>query len=154
MDKTNYRPVTILPTISKVFEKCLCPQLTSYFETIFPPTLTAYRKNHSCCSTLLKLTEDWKTEADSNNIIGATLIDLSKAFDRLPHNLLLEKLSAYGVSLESLELLTNYVKTENTMCQAWQHSLDHREANVRCPTRICTWHAFIQHFQKRSVLQH
>ena len=39
MDKTNYRPVTILPAISKVFEKCLCPQLTSYFETIFPPTL-------------------------------------------------------------------------------------------------------------------
>ena len=42
MDKTNYLPVTILPPISKVFEKCLCPQLTSYFETIFPPTLTAY----------------------------------------------------------------------------------------------------------------
>ena len=115
MDKTNYRPVTILPTISKVFEKCLCPQLTSYFETIFPPTLNAHRKNHSCCSTLLKLTEDWKAEADSNNIIGATLIDLSKAFDRLPHNLLLEKLSAYGVSLESLELLTNYVKNR-TQC--------------------------------------
>ena len=58
---------------------------------------------------LLRETEDWKTEADLNNIIGATLIDLSKAFDRLPHNLLLEKLSAYGVSPESLELLTNYV---------------------------------------------
>ena len=86
MDKTNYRPVTILPALNKVFEKCF--QLTSYFETIFPPTLTAYRKNHSCC-TLLRLTEDWKTEADLNNIIGATLVDLSKAFDRLPHNLLL-----------------------------------------------------------------
>ena len=92
-----------------------CPQLTSYFETIFPPTLTAYRKNHSCCTTLLRLTEDWKSEADLNNIIGATLIDLSKAFDRLPHNLLLEKLSAYGVSREGLELLTNYVK-DTTQC--------------------------------------
>ena len=113
---TNYRPVSILPAISKVFEKCLCPQLTSYFETIFPPTLTAYRKNNSCCTTLLRLTEDWKTEADLNSIIGATLIDLSKAFDRLSHNLLLEKLSAYGVSPESLELLlTNYVKNR-TQC--------------------------------------
>ena len=115
MDKTNYRPVTILRAISKVFEKCLCPQLTSYFETIFPTTLTAYRKNHSCCTTLLRLTEDWKIEADLNNIIGATLIHLSKAFDRLPHNLLLAKLSAYGVSLEGLELLTNYVKNR-TQC--------------------------------------
>ena len=114
MDKTNYRPVTILPAISKVFEKCLCPQLTSYFETIFPPTLTAYRKNHSCCTILLRLTEDWKTEADLNNIIGATLIDFSKAFDRLPHNLLLEKLSAYGVSTKSLELLTQCVRLGNT----------------------------------------
>ena len=110
MAKTNYRPVTILPVISKVFEKCLCPQWTSYFETILPRTLTAYRKNHSRCATLLRLTEDWKTEADLDNIIGATLIGLSKAFDRLPHNLLLEKLSAYSVSLESLQLLTNYVK--------------------------------------------
>jgi len=115
MDKTNYRPVTIPPATSKVFEKCLCPQLTSYFETIFPHTLTAYRKNHSCCTSLLRLTEDWKTKADLNNIIGATLIDLSKAFDRLPHNLLLEKLSAYGVSPESLEVLTNYV-TNRTQC--------------------------------------
>ena len=64
---------------------------------------------------VLRLTEDWKTEADLNNIIGATLIDLSKAFDRLPHNLLLEKLSAYGVNPESLEFLTNYV-TNRTQC--------------------------------------
>lgn len=116
MDKTNYRPITILPAISKVFEKSLCPQLTSYFETILPATLTAYRKNHSCCTTLLRLTEDWKTELDSNNTVGMTLIDLSKAFDRLPHNLLLEKLAAYGVSPESLELLANHLKKQNTVC--------------------------------------
>ena len=81
MDKRNYRPVTILPAISKVFEKCLCPQLTSYFEAIFAATLTAYRKNHSCGTTLLRLTEDWQIELNLNNIIGATLIDLGKAFE-------------------------------------------------------------------------
>lgn len=112
-----------------MFEKCLCPQLTSYFETIFPPTLTAYRKNHSCCTTLLRLTEDWKTEAGLNNIIGATLIDLSKAFDRLPHNLLLEKLSAYSVSPENLEILTIYV-ANRAQCV--------RLGNTRATTRKLT----------------
>ena len=44
MDKTNYRPVTILPAISKVFEKSVCPQLTAHIEAIFSGFLTAYRK--------------------------------------------------------------------------------------------------------------
>ena len=107
MDKTNHRPVTILPPIRKVFEKSVFPQLTAHFEAIFSGSLTAYPMQHSCFSTLLRLTEDWKGDLVHNNIIGTVLIDLSKAFDRLPnlfnifvsdliYNVKKTKLSAYA----------------------------------------------------------
>ena len=98
-----------------MFEKSVSPLLTAYFEAIFSGSLTAYRKQHSCLSTLLRLTEDWKSELDHNNIIGTVLIDLSKAFDRLAHNLLLEKLLTYGIGSKSLKLLASYLKNR-TQC--------------------------------------
>ena len=84
MDKASYRPVTIF---EKVLEKSVCTQLTAHFEVIFSGSLTAYRKQHNCFSTLLRLNEDSKSEVDHNNIIGTVLIDLSKAFDRLSHGI-------------------------------------------------------------------
>jgi hypothetical protein len=59
--------------------------------------------------TLLRLLEDWKTALDKNQYVAAILMDLSKAFDCLPHDILLCKLSAYGLSPKSVELLRNYL---------------------------------------------
>lgn len=58
--------------------------------------------------TLLKITEDWKRSPDNNKYVAAILMDLSKAFDCLPHDLLLMKLGCYGVSDQAPDLLTNY----------------------------------------------
>jgi hypothetical protein len=56
---------------------------------------------------LLKIVEDWKRALDDNKYIAAISMDLSKAFDCLPHNLLLLKLEAYGLTKQSLNLLKN-----------------------------------------------
>ena len=109
LDKKNYRPVSILPTISKVYEMVLSDQLTDLFENIFHTFLCAFRKGHGCQTTLLRLLEDWKTALDKNQYVAAILMDLSKAFDCLPHDILLCKLSAYGLSPKSVELLRNYL---------------------------------------------
>ena len=109
LDKKNYRPVSILPTISKVYEMVLSDQLTDLFENIFHTFLCAFRKGHGCQTTLLRLLEDWKTALDENQYVAAILMDLSKAFDCLPHDILLCKLSAYGLSPKSVELLRNYL---------------------------------------------
>ena len=69
----------------------------------------AYRKFHGCPAALLTLTEDWRAELDKRKVIGAVAIDLSKAFDCLPHELLLEKLKFYGVSDNSVALLRSYL---------------------------------------------
>ena len=58
----------------------------------------AHRKFHGCPAALLTLTEGWRAELDKRKVIGAVAIDLSKAFDYLPYELLLEKLKSYGVS--------------------------------------------------------
>ena len=69
----------------------------------------ANRKFHGCPAALLTLTEDWRAELDKRKVIGAVAIDLSKAFDCLPIELLLEKLKFYGVSDNSVALLRSYL---------------------------------------------
>ena len=109
LDNKNYRSVSILPTISKVYEMVMSDQLTEFFENIFHAFLCAFRKGHGCQTTLLRLLEDWKTALDNNMYVAAILMDLSKAFDCLPHDILLSKLSAYGLSSKSVKLLQNYL---------------------------------------------
>ena len=69
MLKSNYRPVSILSIPSKIYEKVLSEQLTSYFDSIFDDFLCAFRKGHGCQTTLLRLLEDWKFALDSNEYV-------------------------------------------------------------------------------------
>ena len=57
-DKSNYRPVSILVTLEKVFEGCLARQLSDYFSSILSPFLFAYRRGYSCQVVLLRLIEE------------------------------------------------------------------------------------------------
>ncbi|KAL4227059.1 hypothetical protein ACF0H5_015033 [Mactra antiquata] len=109
LSKSNYRPVSILPISSKIFEKILSQQLTTYFDDIFNKFLCAFRKGHGCQTTLLRLLEDWKQALDRHEYVAAILMDLSKAFDCLPHDILMEKLSAYGLSRPATDLLQSYL---------------------------------------------
>jgi hypothetical protein len=84
-------------------------QLTEYFDSIFHPFLAAFRAGYGCQSTLLKIIEDWKRALDENKYVAAILMDLSKAFDCLPHDLLLLKLKHYGLGNAALGLLESYL---------------------------------------------
>jgi hypothetical protein len=61
-------------------------QLSSFFENHFHPFLSAFRSGHGCQTALLKIIEDWKKAMDDNKCVAAILMDISKAFDCLPHN--------------------------------------------------------------------
>lgn len=119
--KKNYRPVSILPTHSKIFECIMFNQLTDYFDNIFQAFLAAFRKGYGCQTTLLRLVEDWKRELDSQRYEGAVLMDLSKAFDCLPHGLIIEKLAAYGLSDAACTLLNSYLSNRKQMVKLGQH---------------------------------
>ena len=107
--KKNYRPVSILSTLSKIYERLLSEQLSDHFNSIFHDYLSAFRASYGCRTTLLRLVEDWKQALDQNMYVGAVLMDLSKAFDCVPHDLLLAKLQAYRISKHSCSLLASYL---------------------------------------------
>ena len=109
--KTNYRPVSVLCIFSKIFEKILEQQLSDFFENIFNPYLCAFRRGHGCQTTLLRLLEDWRNALEKNQYVAAVLMDLSKEFDCLTHDILLDKLSAYGMSTDSVSLLESYLSS-------------------------------------------
>jgi hypothetical protein len=109
LSRKNYRPVSILPSMSKIFEGIMSDQLQDYFATIFAPFLSAFRKTYGCQSLLVRLVEDWRNALDNHQFVGAILTDLSKAFDCMPHNLLLAKARAYGLSESASELLGSYL---------------------------------------------
>ena len=109
INKQNFRPVSILNTKSKIYERAMHNQLTEYFVAVFDPFLAAFRKSFGYQTTPLRLLEDWKRALDNDGCVAAILIDLSKAFDCLPHNLLKAKLKAYGLSAGAEDLLDSYL---------------------------------------------
>jgi hypothetical protein len=110
LNKENYRPISILVILSKVFEKIFASRMTSFLYPQFDPLLSAYREHYNCEHVLIKFTSMWKTALDNNTFFGAVLMDLSKAFDCLPHCLLIAKLKAYGFSDNACLLLCSYLQ--------------------------------------------
>ena len=105
----NYRPVSVLPVVSKAFERLLYKQMSLRVEEYLSPYLCGYRKGFSTQQALLSLLERWKNVLDKKGYGGAVLMDLSKVFDTLNHDLLIAKLHAYGFSEESLQLIKSYL---------------------------------------------
>ena len=138
LNKENYRPVSILPTLSKVYERVMHDQLTEHFDRIFNPFLAAFRKGFGCQSTLLRLLEDWRMALDRHGCAAAILMDLSKAFDCLPHRLLVAKLKAYGLSTGAVDLLDSY--------------LSGRKQQVRLGSNTSTWKNLFKGVPQGSIL--
>ena len=110
LNKKDHRPVSVLVSFSKIFERYILNDMLSHVNAILSDKISAYRKGYSCHHVLLKLTEEWRKHLDQNHVVGAVLMDLSKAFDCLPHELLIAKLAAYGFERNSLKLLYSYLK--------------------------------------------
>ena len=107
----NYRPVSLLPAISKIFEKVVHIQLYSYFKDnkLFFKSQYGFRDEHSTELAALELVDHLHNELDKKNVPIAIYMDLSKAFDTLDHNILLHKLKHYGVNGSELSWFESYL---------------------------------------------
>ena len=94
----NYRPISVLPTVLKVFERLMHDQIATYIDALLSKHSCGYRKRFNTQTALLSLIEKWKSILDKQDFSGAGLMDLSKALDTINHELLIAKLDAYGFS--------------------------------------------------------
>ena len=108
--KKEYRPISLIPIVSKIYEKGMHDQIYSYVEKYLSPYLFGFRKDHSTAQCLTIMIEMWKKGLDQKQSAGAVTTDLSKAFDCLNHNLLLAKLNAYGFDKSALSFIHDYLK--------------------------------------------
>ena len=125
-DKSNYRPVSILPNLSKVFERCIYKQLSPYFDPILSKQQCGFRKGFNA------------QHLDQGLVFGVLLTDLSKAFDCLSHELLAAKLSAYGVHLSAVRFIYDY--------------LSNRKQRTKIDNHYSSWRDLIFEVPKGSIL--
>ena len=111
-EPSNFRPISILPVVSKIFERSATDQLIKYLEEnhLLNETQHAYRKGHSTQTCLSEIADYIYKELDKGNLIGLASLDLSKAFDSICHSHLLHKLSKLGIGSQSLHWCESYLK--------------------------------------------
>ena len=107
----NYRPISLLPVISKVLEKIIANQLSKYFEDnkLFHDNQYGFRTGLSTEYATIELTDRIISNMDRNEIPFSIFLDLSKAFDTLDHTILLKKLKHYGINGKALQLCESYL---------------------------------------------
>ena len=107
----NYRPISILPSLSKIFETVVFQQLSSYFinNDLLSKSQYGFRKKHSTEHAVLEIVDRISSELDVGHTPIAIFLDLSKAFDTLDHKTLLYKLKHYGIQNVSLRWFGSYL---------------------------------------------
>ena len=136
--KGNYRPVSLLPIVSKIFERIMLKQMKPFIETFLSKWLCGYRKGFNAQYALLAMIERMKKSLDNKGLFAAVLMDLSKAFDTINHELLIAKLEAYGFGESALEIVLSYLSDR------WQRT--------KVNTSFSTWEELISGVPQGSVL--
>ena len=137
-EKANYRTISLLPSLSKVYEKLIYQQLNTFFENKLSPLLCGFRSRYSTLHALLNSINKWYSCLDNSRVVGTIPMDLSKAFDCLPHELILAKLHAYGVDIKSLKLLQDY--------------LSNRTQRVKLDSTLSSWLKILLGVPQGSIL--
>ena len=137
-DKGNYRPVSILSNLSKVFERCLHKQISDFFDTILSKYQRGFRKGHGAQHCLIALLEKWRESLDRGLEFGILLTDLSKVFDCLPHNLFVAKLFAYGFDDKALRFIYDYLR--------------HRKQRTKIADSYSSWQEILYGVPQGSIL--
>jgi hypothetical protein len=116
----NYRPISVIGHIAKIYEKCVQSQLLNYLveHNFISNHQSAFIKYHSTQTLLHKVVDNWLENIDNGLITGVCFFDVAKCFDSISHELLLFKLEKYGVKSKELNLFKSYLseRLQSTFC--------------------------------------
>ena len=111
LDFHNYRPISLLSIYSKIFEKLIYSRVYAYLVkyNLISAKQFGFRSNHSCNHAIISLTEHVKKLLDDGHIVCGVFVDLEKAFDTVHHDILCDKLNAYGLRGKVNDLFKSYL---------------------------------------------
>ena len=118
-EKSHFRPIAILPALSKIFERTVCNQLIEFIDKrqLYKDTVTGFRKGFSTGTALLKVRDDIKKAMSASELSIIGLIDFSKAFDTISHDTLIRTLHKYSFSREFLHWMLSYLSSRKQYVQ-------------------------------------
>ena len=110
-DLNNYRPISLLSSVSKPLERHIHKHLIQYLETnnLFCSSQSGFRPFHSCETALNKLTNAWLTSINKSQMVGSVFLDFRKAFDIVNHAILTKKLETYQLDKKAIDFLSSYL---------------------------------------------
>ena len=131
----NFRPISILPVLSKLLERSVHSQLLKYLEEnyLLNDSQFGYRSKRSTKTAGTILTDNIRREVDSGHLVGAVFIDLSKAFDTISHSVLLNKLQAYGICGNEFNWFTDYLFDRKQLVEFQGTLSDERSMSTGVP---------------------
>ena len=108
----NFRSISTLPPVGKIFERIISDQILAYFDSnqLFNNAQHGFRKNHSCKTALVSIVDDWKNNINNRKVTMALFVDFKKAFDLINPKLLFLKHFHYGFDNNSLGLIKDYFR--------------------------------------------
>ena len=108
---SDYRPMSLLSNLNKIMEKLVFNRVYGFFEKFncIYENQYGFRTKHSTVHVLINITENIRSSLDKNEIIAGIFVDLQKAFDTVSHNILLNKLSHYGIRGQMLKWFRSYL---------------------------------------------
>ena len=115
----NYRPVSNIPELSKIFEYAIFDQLIEHFlnNDLFHPNHHGFLPHHNTSTALAQMVDLWLKAAEDQELSATLLLDLSAAFDLVDHSVLLRKLKLYNLSDKSVDLIKSYLSDRKQIVQ-------------------------------------